>query len=71
MDRAMASALLDLQMHWDDVFDISYDEGAKEWRASRKDYPSHKLVATSAQKLRQLIREDYGRSPVQHESMSL
>lgn len=61
MDRAQATALADLKMHWDDAYDIDLE--GDEWRARSRGY-GHTLTAGDAHSLRLRIREDYGRNPV-------
>ena len=54
--REQASALADLQFHWDEKYLISLEEGtwAARWRGT-----GEKLTAQSEDELRQLIREDH------------
>jgi hypothetical protein len=56
MDRSQASALADLQMHWDEAYVISLDGNiwSARYRASADELRAH----TSAE-LRELIRTDY------------
>lgn len=68
MDRGQATALADLKMHWGDAYVITCEGGV--WQAVNRGY-GHTLTATGAHELRLKIREDYGRNPVHHESMSL
>lgn len=56
--REQASALADLQFHWDERYVIAFDGDvwSARWRAG-----GDELTAGSAEDLRQLIREDHAR----------
>lgn len=56
MNRSEASALADLQMHWDEVYEIGLDGSI--WWARFRDAPDD-LRAHTAAELRELIRADY------------
>ena len=56
MDRSDASALADLQMHWDEAYAIGLDGDI--WRA-RFHGTSEELRAHTSTELRDLIRTDY------------
>jgi hypothetical protein len=55
MDRAEASALADLKMHWGEVYAIGYEDGT--WSAYYRG-TSDEFRAASASDLRELIRAD-------------
>jgi hypothetical protein len=56
MDRSQASALADLQMHWDEAYVISLDGNiwSARYRASADELRAH-----TSTELRELIRNDY------------
>lgn len=56
MDRSEASALADLQMHWDEAYSIGLDGDI--WRASFRG-TADELRAHTSSELRDLIRADY------------
>jgi hypothetical protein len=56
MDRSQASALADLQMHWDEAYVISLDGNI--WCA-RYRTSADELRAHTGSELRELIRSDY------------
>lgn len=56
MNRNDASALADLQMHWDEAYAITFD--GYTWSA-RFYGTTEMLEARSSSELRQLIRDDY------------
>jgi cysteinyl-tRNA synthetase len=56
MDRSQASALVDLQMHWDEAYVISLDGNI--WSA-RYRTSAEELRAHTSTELRELIRTDY------------
>lgn len=56
MDRSDASALADLQMHWDEAYEIGLD-GNVWWARFRGTYDD--LRAHTGAELRELIRADY------------
>jgi hypothetical protein len=56
MDRSEASALADLQMHWDEAYVIGLD--GHIWSATYRGSADELRAHTSAQ-LRELIRSDY------------
>jgi hypothetical protein len=58
LTREQASALADLQFHWDEKYLITLEEGAwsARWRGT-----GEQLTSRSDDELRQLIREDYAR----------
>jgi len=58
MDRAEASALADLKMHWGEVYAIGYQDGA--WSAYYRG-TADEFCADSASDLREQIRSDYQR----------
>ena len=57
MDRSEASALADLQMHWDEAYVITLDGHiwCARYRASAEELRAH-----TSSELRELIRSDYG-----------
>jgi len=55
----------DLRLHWDDAYDISHD--GTMYVAKRKDNDKT-LSAMDAIDLREMIRDNYARSPVSRES---
>jgi hypothetical protein len=56
VDRNEASALADLQMHWDEAYEIGFD--GEVWSA-RFHGSTDELCARSSSDLRELIRADY------------
>jgi hypothetical protein len=56
LDRSDASALADLQMHWDEAYEIGLDGDI--WSARFRG-STDQLRAHTSQELRQLIRTDY------------
>src|SRR5215470_5699864 len=56
LDRSDASALADLQMHWDEAYEIGLD-GDIWWARLRGS--TDELRAHTSQELRELIRTDY------------
>jgi hypothetical protein len=58
MDAARQSELNDLQFHWDEVYDVRYDEATGTWLA-RYRTAGDELAGQSASDLRQAIRSDY------------
>jgi hypothetical protein len=56
MDRSDASALADLQMHWDEAYVIGLDGNI--WSARHLD-SADELRAHTSMELRELIRSDY------------
>ena len=56
MDRSEASALADLQMHWDEAYAIGFD--GYVWSA-RFHGSTDELCARTSSDLRELIRADY------------
>jgi hypothetical protein len=56
MDRNQASALADLQMHWDEAYVITLDGNI--WCARYRTSPDELRAHTSSE-LRELIRSDY------------
>lgn len=56
MDRSQASALVDLQMHWDEAYVITLDGNI--WCA-RYRTSADELRAHTSSELRELIRSDY------------
>jgi hypothetical protein len=56
MDRSDASALADLQMHWDEAYVIRLDGNV--WSARFRD-SADELRAHTSTELRELIRSDY------------
>lgn len=56
MDRSDASALADLQMHWDEAYEIGLDGDI--WLARFRG-STDQLRAHTSQELRELIRTDY------------
>lgn len=59
MSSGNASALANLQFHWDECYEIGCDQGT--WWARRRDAASPRLEAGSASDLRELIRVDHHR----------
>jgi hypothetical protein len=58
MDAEMQSELNDLKFHWDERYDIAYDEETREWSARFKG-TDYDLVARTGDELRHVIRLDY------------
>lgn len=56
MDRSEASALADLQMHWDEAYEIGLDGDI--WSAQFRG-STDQLRAHTSHELRELIRTDY------------
>jgi hypothetical protein len=56
VDRSEASELADLQMHWDEVYDIGLDGDI--WSAQFRG-STDQLRAHTSRELRELIRTDY------------
>lgn len=63
MDRSEASALADLQMHWDEAYEIGLDGAI--WRATFRG-TADELRAHTSSELRDLIRADYAYRQRQH-----
>ena len=60
MTRGQASALADLQFHWDAVYTIGYHEETGIWYAKWLGLgASETMNAQDASDLRQMIRQDY------------
>ena len=58
MDAATERELDDLRFHWDDGYDITYDEKSRNWSARFKG-ADYELVGRTAHELRRAIRDDY------------
>jgi len=58
MDAGTQSEFNDLCFHWDEVYEIKFDEGAGIWSA-RYRAAFDQLTAGSCDELRQAIRVDY------------
>jgi hypothetical protein len=58
MDAEKQSELNDLKFHWDEVYEIAYDEKTRTWSA-RFDGEDYWLVGRTGDELRQAIRLDY------------
>jgi hypothetical protein len=58
MDAEMQSELNDLRFHWDERYDIAYDEKTGQWSA-RFNGADYDLVARTGDELRHAIRLDY------------
>jgi len=58
MDAEKQSELNDLKFHWDEVYEIAYDEKTRTWSA-RFDGEDYWLVGRTGGELRQAIRLDY------------
>jgi hypothetical protein len=58
MDAATQSELNDLMFHWDEAYDIRYEEATGHWLARYKT-AGDELAGHSCDELRHLIRLDY------------
>jgi hypothetical protein len=58
MDAGTQSEFNDLCFHWDEVYEIKFDEGAGIWSARYRS-AFDRLTAGSCDELRQAIRVDY------------
>jgi hypothetical protein len=58
MDAGMQSEFNDLCFHWDEVYEIKFDEDTGTWSARYKS-AFDRLTAASCDELRQAIRIDY------------
>ena len=58
MDAGTQSELNDLCFHWDEVYEIKFDEDTGTWSARYKS-AFDRLTAASCDELRQAIRIDY------------
>jgi len=58
MDAGTQSELNDLCFHWDEVYDIRFDEDTGIWSARYK-FAFDRLTSDSCDGLRQAIRIDY------------
>jgi hypothetical protein len=58
MDAGTQSEFNDLCFHWDEVYEIKFDEGAGTWSARYRS-AFDQLTAGSCDGLRQAIRVDY------------
>jgi hypothetical protein len=58
MDAGTQSELNDLCFHWDEVYEIRFDEGSGIWSARYKT-TFEPLTAETCDELRQAIRLDY------------
>jgi hypothetical protein len=59
----MEQALNELRWHWGDAYLIGYDE-QRGWWAARRDQVGALLSAADADKLHQVICDDYDAKPV-------
>ncbi|MGH3305965.1 MAG: hypothetical protein ACRDOK_30770, partial [Streptosporangiaceae bacterium] len=58
MDAGMQSELNDLCFHWDEVYEIRFDEASRIWSARYRS-SFEQLSAPTCDELRQAIRIDY------------
>ena len=58
MNAELQSELNDLKFHWDEMYEISYDEKAMEWSARFKG-ADYELIGRTGDELRHAIRLDY------------
>lgn len=58
MDARTQSELNDLQFHWDESYEIGFDQATGAWSARYKS-GADQLTASTSHELRQAIRADY------------
>jgi len=58
MNAELQSELNDLRFHWDEMYEIAYDEATREWSARFKG-ADYEMLGRSGDELRHAIRLDY------------
>lgn len=58
MDAGTQSELNDLKVHWDQIYEIAFDEATGAWSVRYKT-GADQLTASTGHELRQAIRADY------------
>jgi hypothetical protein len=58
MNAELQSELNDLRFHWDEVYEIGYDETTRQWSAQFKG-ADYELIGRTCDELRHAIRLDY------------